>query len=311
MIRISIPSLSGFFVATSVLLASCSQVELSPAVTIAPKAVTVIAYDSLLLDIAKNVAGDRLKVETLIPIGIDPHSFEPVPADIQKLSSAQAILINGAGLEAHLDDILSSLEPSHKIIVASEGLNPRSIEQTDEHGGEIDPHFWFDPNLTIRYVENIRDGFSSLDPEGEDLYARNASAYINQLAELDRWIREQTNQIPPEQRKLITNHESFGYFADRYGFELIGTVLPSVSPGTSPSAMQLTELIKQIKSSNAKAIFLETGSDRRLADQIAAETGVQVVSTLFTHSLSAADGPAGTYLDLIRHDVNVICSSLR
>lgn len=271
----------------------------------------MIALDSLLQDIAQNVAGDRLNVETLIPIGLDPHSFEPVPADIQRLSTSQAILINGAGFEAHLENVLSSLEGAHKIIVASDGLKPRQIEHADENGGEIDPHFWFDPNLTIRYVENIRDGFSSLDPGGEDIYARNASAYITRLTELDGWIRIQTAQVPPEQRNLITNHESFGYFADRYGFKVIGAVLPSASPGTSPSAMQLAELIDQIKSSNAKAIFLETGSDRRLADQIAAETGVQVISTLFTHSLSASDGPAGTYLDLMRHNVNVICSSLR
>ncbi|MGQ9787231.1 MAG: metal ABC transporter substrate-binding protein, partial [Anaerolineae bacterium] len=187
-------------------------------------------------------------------------------------------------------------------------LSP-SEEETHHHEG--DPHFWLDPNNVIHYVENIRDGLSQVDPAGAALYAQNAAAYIEQLRALDRWIVEQVAQVPLEHRLLVTNHESFGYFADRYGFRIVGTILPGVSTGVSPSAQQLAQLIDLIRETGVPAIFLETGSNPQLAEQIARETGVQVVSGLYTHSPSPADGPAPTYLDMMRYNVRAIVEALR
>ena len=151
----------------------------------------------------------------------------------------------------------------------------------DHHHDAGDPHFWLDPTKAITYVENIRDGLSQADPAGKDVYAANAAAYIAQLQELDTWIAQQVGQsIPAERRQIVTNHESFGYFADRYGFTIIGTVVPSVSTGSAPSAQQLARLVDRIKATGAPAIFLETGANPQLAQQVAAETGVKVVTDL-------------------------------
>jgi ABC-type Zn uptake system ZnuABC Zn-binding protein ZnuA len=160
-------------------------------------------------------------------------------------------------------------------------------------------------------VENIRDGLIQADPAGKDIYTRNASAYIAQLNDLDAWITAEVAQIPVEQRLLVTNHESLGYFADRYGFRVIGAIIPSVSTSASPSAKQLAALIDKIKASKAPAIFLETGSNPQLAQQIAHETGVKVVSDLYTHSVSAPDGPAPTYIDLMRYNTQQIVEALK
>ena len=158
-----------------------------------------------------------------------------------------------------------------------------------QHG---DPHFWLDPNNVIYYVENIRDGLIAADPVGKDIYLRNAAGYIAQLKVLDAEIQSQVEQIPPEKRLIVTNHESFGYFVDRYGFTIIGTVVPSVSSDLSPSAQQLARLIDHIRETGASALFLETGTNPKLAEQIAADTNIRVVTGLHTHSLTKADGPA-------------------
>jgi len=179
------------------------------------------------------------------------------------------------------------------------------------HHDAGDPHFWLDPNLVVKYVENIRDALSAADAEGAPVYAANAMAYIAQLKQLDAWIAEQVAQLPPEARKLVTNHESFGYFADRYGFQVIGTVVPNVSPMTQPSAQQLARLADRVKEAGVRAIFLETGGDQRLAQQLAQETGIRVVTELYSHSITTADGPAPTYIDMMRYNTQAIVNALR
>lgn len=179
------------------------------------------------------------------------------------------------------------------------------------HHHEGDPHFWLDPNLVVKYVENIRDALSAADPDGASVYAANAEAYIAQLKQLDAWIVEQVAQLPPEARKLVTNHESFGYFADRYGFQVIGTVVPNVSPMAQPSAQQLARLADRVKEAGVRGIFLETGADQRLAQQLAQETGIKVVTELYSHSITDAGGPAPTYIDMMRYNTQAIVNALQ
>ena len=278
------------------------------------QALRVLAVETFLADITQNVAGDRLKVEALMPLGADPHSFEPTPQDVARVAESDVLIVNGAGFEKFLAPLLQNAGGQRLVIEASAGLTPR-VPGTGEGASigddpEGDPHFWLNPINTIHYVEIIRDGLSQADPAGKDIYARNAQAYIAKLNDLDAWIAAQTAQIPEERRLLVTNHESFGYFADRYGFRVIGAIIPSVSTSASPSAKQLAALIDQIKASGAPAIFLETGSNPQLAQQIAGETGVQVVTDLYTHSVSAAEGPAPTYLELMRYNTSQIVEAL-
>ena len=169
---------------------------------------------------------------------------------------------------------------------------------------------WLDPNLVVTYVENIRDGLIQIDVEGTQIYKANADAYIVQLKDLDRWIVEQVNTIPVERRLLVTNHEAVGYFAERYGFEVVGAVIPSMSTDAGTSAKGLAALIEQVKAAGAPAIFLGEVENPDLANQIAEEINVKVVDNLYLESLT--DGtPAATYIDMMKHNVNQIVEALK
>ena len=283
------------------LITACSAVQPSAPIAGLPR---VLAVESFLADIAQNVAGDRLTVETLLPLGVDPHAYQPTPRDVAKVADSDVLIVNGAGIESYLDSLLANAGGQRLVITASAGLTPRPDPQGEHPEG--DPHFWLDPNNVIAYVENIRNSLSQVDPDGASVYAANAAAYIEQLKALDQWITQQVATVQPARRLLVTNHESLGYFADRYGFTVVGAVIPSVSTDASPTAQQMAALIEQIKASGAPAIFLETGANPQLAQQIAAETGVKVVTDLYTHSLSAPDGPAPTYIDMMKYNVSQI-----
>ena len=280
----------------------------------ANKPLNVLAVETFLADIAQNVAGDRLKVDALLPFGVDPHGFEPVPSDIVRVAKSTVLIVNGAGLEVFLDRMLKNAGGQRMIIVASQGLKQR-VPQPGEGGAgaaqaEGDPHFWLDPNNVIVYVQNIRDGLSKADPDGAATYAANAEAYIKKLRDLDTWIRTQVSTIPEKNRLLVTNHESQGYFADRYGFTVVGTILSNVSSSASPSAQDMVQLVARIRATGAKAIFLETGANPQLARQLAQEAGVKVVETLYDHSITNGP-PAGSYIDMMRYNVTVIVDALK
>jgi ABC-type Zn uptake system ZnuABC Zn-binding protein ZnuA len=269
--------------------------------------IVILTSTTFLTDITRNVAGDRVIVESLLPVGADPHSYQPTPQDVAKIEQSKLLIINGAEYEHFLEALLENAGGEREIIEASSGLRLRTDAES-EHG--VDPHLWLDPNNVIIYVENIREGLTHFDPDGSAIYQSNADAYISQLEALGTWINEHVSQIPPERRLLVTNHEALGYFAERYGFTVIGAVLPSVSSDASTSAGQMAELIEQIKSSGTPAIFLDEVENPALAQQIADETGVTVVADLHLESLT--DGPpAATYIDMMKHNVTQIVNALR
>jgi ABC-type Zn uptake system ZnuABC Zn-binding protein ZnuA len=268
---------------------------------------TVLASATFLADIAQNVAGNRVRVDSLLPIGADPHAYQPAPRDAAAIAQSELLIVNGAEYEHFIESLLENAGGEGKVIEAAAGIGPR---EEAEGGHGMDPHFWLDPNYVVVYVENIRDGLAQFDPGGAAVYQSNAEAYIAELKELDSWIRGEVAQIPPERRLLITNHESLGYFADRYGFTLVGAIVPGTSSGASPSAGQMAALIEQIKASGAPAIFLDAGDNETLARQIASETGVRVVTDLHIESLTEG-APAATYIDMMKHNVSAIVEALR
>ena len=285
----------------SILLSACGEIPASDSGETGP---VVLTSTPLLADITRNIAGDRLQVESLLPLGADPHSYQPTPRDAAKISESQLIIVNGAGYEQFLAALLASAGGEATIVEASAGIVPREDAERSP-----DPHMWLDPNNIILYVEIIRDALTHLDPQGEAVYKTNAEAYVTELKELDSWIIEQVEQIPIEKRLLVTNHEAFGYFADRYGFKMIGTVIESFSSDASPSAQQLASLIDQIKSSGAPAIFLDASDNATFARQIADETGVRVITDLHLESLT--DGAtAMTYIDMMKHNSSQIVNAL-
>ena len=276
-------------------------------------ALRVVAAESFLADIAQNVAGDRSSVDTLIPAGADPHAFEPAPRDLAKVTEADLVIVNGAGLEGPLLDTLGNAGGSASIVDASAGLRSRTPQPGEPplDAGQTDPHFWLDPELVKTYVANIRDALSEADPAGAAAYAANAAAYDEKLDALDAWIEDQVARIPEADRKLVMNHASHGYYADRYGLDVVGTLIPGTGTSESPTAQQLGELTRAIRDSGTRAIFVEADENPELAKQIAAETGITVVGDLLDHSLTPADGVAPTYIDMMRFDTRRIVEALQ
>jgi ABC-type Zn uptake system ZnuABC Zn-binding protein ZnuA len=299
--RLAIPALAAasLVVAAVVCVAGCGVPAAGdPRGSGATGASRVIAETSFLADITQNVAGDRLQVSSIVPRGIDPHSFDPTPKDAAKVAKAEVVVLNSPGFEPPVDRLIAGVGSKDLLVIdASAGLP----------GARTDPHFWLDPTEVVTYVDNIRAGLTMIDPAGADLYRANAAAYQRRLRDLDAWIAERVARIPPVRRLLVTNHESFGRFAARYGFTVVGTILPGTDSEAAPSAQGLTGLIGAIKATNAPAIFLETGSSPDIAKQLAREAGIKVITDLRTHSL----GPgAETYLDMMRWNVDHIVEAL-
>lgn len=286
------------------LLSSAMTSCTAPARPAGTDGLQVLAVESFLMDIARNVAGDRFEVETLIPMGVDPHAFELTPQDVARIAEADILIMNGAGLETWLLDIIENNTADTLVIQAADGLDFAA----DRPG---DPHFWLNPLNAKVYVDNIRDGFSGIDPAGKPVYAAKADAYKQQLDALDGWIKGQVAGIPVDNRLLVTNHESLGYFADRYGFKVIGNILDSHSSSAAPSAEHLAELVTIIQESGAKAVFLESGANAELAETLSNETGIRVVLNLETHSVTPAGGHAPSYIDLLRWNTRLIVEALQ
>ena len=281
-------------------------------------AVKVLASTTFLKDITQNVAGDRLTVDSLLPIGADPHAYQAAPSDVAKISESNLLILNGVEYEHFIEPLLENAGGERIIVEATAGLE---AHPAGEHANEAesgagsgheagDPHMWLDPNLVITYVENIRDGLIQVDPDGAEIYKANADGYIAQLKDLDAWIVEQVDTIPEERRLLVTNHEAVGYFAERYGFEVVGAVIPSLSTDAGTSAKEMSALIEQVKSSGVPAIFLGEVENADLANQIAEEAGVKVVDNLYLESLTDGE-PAATYIDMMKHNVTSIVEGLK
>ena len=267
----------------------------------------ILTTTTILADITRHVAGDQLVTESLLPFGADPHSYQPVPQDTKKINESKVLIVNGADYERSLNSLLTNVGDKKELIEVSTGLR---LITNPENEKEIDPHLWLDPNNVIVYVDNIRAGLTNFNPDSADIYQANARAYVTQLQELDAWINGQVAQIPPKRRVLVTNHDSLEYFADRYGFKIVGSVIPGFSSDASPSAEQMADLIDRIKLFEVPAVFLDTADNPALAQQIASETGVKVVTDLHLESLTEG-APAGTYIDMMRYNVTKIVEALK
>jgi ABC-type Zn uptake system ZnuABC Zn-binding protein ZnuA len=232
------------------------------------------------------------------------------------------VFINGAGLELFLEPLLESKEPSAKIVPVSYGIEllrfaegveraeEHSTGETDDHAEDsVDPHTWFDPYNVIAWTRNIEQALSALDPAHAAAYKTNAQAYESRLRELDKWIGDQIAQVDESNRKLVTDHMTFSYFAQRYGFEQVGAVFPGLSTLDEPSAKERAELEDTIRQLGVRALFVSTTVNPEVAEQIAQDTGVRLVR-LYTGSLSEPGGPADSYLSLMRYNVSAIVTAL-
>ena len=295
------------FIFLTLFLNACA----APAPQVDTSKLQVLATTTFLADITRNVAGDRAQVESLLPVGADPHAYQAAPSDVAKIAKSTVLIQNGIEYEHFLEPLLENAGGQRSIITATDGLTPNQMDSEEAPGQKVgDPHMWLDPVLVITYVENIRDGLIQADPEGAETYKANADAYIAQLKDLDSWIRAQVEAVPAERRLLVTNHEALGYFAQEYGFTVVGSILPSLSSEASASAQEIAASVDAIKASGAPAIFLGDVENANLANQIASETGVQVVNDLHLESLT--DGaPAATYIEMMKYNVTRIVEALK
>jgi len=274
----------------------------------------IVCTTTIVGDVVARIAGEGSHVAVLLPVNADPHAFEPTPRDLVLVARADVVFLNGAGLESELDPILEAA--SGLVVALCGGLDLRSLDASDDeeeghdaHSISVDPHVWFDPTYVAAWVDLIEETLIRLDPPGESECRARADAYRADLSELDAWIENRTRALPPDRRRLVTDHAVFGYFAARYGFEQVGTVFPGLSSLSEPSARDLASLEETITSLGVPAVFVGTTVNRTLAEQVAADTGTRVV-TIYTGSLSEPGGPADSYLALMRYDVGAIVTGL-
>jgi ABC-type Zn uptake system ZnuABC Zn-binding protein ZnuA len=291
------------------LLAACDTQPSSVATaTPAARTINVVTTMSILADMVKNVGGERVTAENIIPIGAGPEDYQPTPQDAQKLAGAAIVFYNGHGLEAWLGDLLASAaQPNQPQIAVSDGLAALDVDSADFKQGN--PHFWLSAALGAKYVEKIRDGLIQVDAAGKDTYTKNADSYIKQLLELNEALKQQAATIAPANRKIVTNHDAFPYFAQEYGFTIVGDILGNSE--SEPSAGELATLVGAIKAQQVKAIFSESQFNPKLTNTIAEEAGVTIVSNLYTDTLGDAGSGVTTYVDMLRYNMQEVAEALK
>jgi ABC-type Zn uptake system ZnuABC Zn-binding protein ZnuA len=276
----------------------------------------VVASTSIVGDVVQKIAGDAADVTVLMALGQNPHSYEPTPREIALVEDSYIVFVNGMDLEEGLMGTIENVARTY-IVPVSAGI---AVIEGDEHGhgdhdhAAGDPHFWFDPTNVIVWAENIADALISADPANAEVYEANRDAYIAELEALDLEVRNLVASIPRSQRKLVVDHVALSYFAEEYGFEIIGEVIPSVSDQAEPSARDIAQLADEIREEGVNAIFIGGTAGRglqNLVQAVADEVGqdVQIVSIL-TGSLAPAGSRGDSYIDFVRYNTELIVSAL-
>ena len=266
-----------------------------------------VATFSILGDFARNVGGERVELATLVGPNGDVHVFAPTPGDVKTIAAADIVFVNGLGLEGWIDRLIAASATRGLVVVASWGITPRSGTRAQDRGAS-DPHAWQSVANAKLYVGNIRDGLMAIDAAEKKIFEANANTYLAKLDALDGEIRAAIEAIPSARRKVITAHSAFGYFGDAYGIEFIAP--EGLSTEAEPSARDIAKLIEQIRRENVPALFLENVADSRLLQRIGAETGVRIGGRLYSDALSPPDGPAASYIEMMRSNLRALTRAL-
>ncbi len=279
--------------------------------------VKVVASFSILGDIVKNVGGDKIDLSVLVGPDSDAHTFEPTPEENIILSQASIVFENGLHFEHWMNDLYESSGSKAKRVVVTEGVEPISSaahEDIDEQGSleDIDPHVWHDISNVMVMTERVRDGLMAVDPVNAQYYKENAEIYLARLGELNHWIIDTLKDLNDDQRQLVTSHDSLGYFAKRYGFKVIGTVIPSATTeAEDPSAADLARLIDQIKSTRVKAVFAENIHNKKTIETLSRDAGVQLAPGLYTDALGEPGTAGESYVKMMEHNVRIFAEYLK
>ena len=273
---------------------------------LAQEKLKAVATFSILGDFVRQIGGDRVEVSSLVGPNGDAHVFSPTPDDAKTVLEAKVVFVNGLGLEGWLERLVKASGTKALKIVTTKGI--KDMKGEGGEAGGADPHAWQDVRNAKIYAANVRDGLIEVDPAGRAIYEANAAAYIAKLDALDGEVRAAIAAIPKKNRRIITTHDAFGYFAKAYGMEFIAPL--GVSTETEASARDVARIIQQVKAERVPAVFLENISDNRLMQMIANESGAKIGGRLYSDALSEPDGPAGTYIEMIRNNVKAFSAAL-
>ncbi|MEX2247953.1 MAG: zinc ABC transporter substrate-binding protein [Dehalococcoidia bacterium] len=277
----------------------------------------VVATTVQIAALTREVGGDRIDLTGLIPAGADAHEFEPVASDLTAIEGAALILRHGIGIDDWLDDTLSASDA--RVVTVTDGIDLQrgALEDDaepsdDDHGkGAFDPHVWHDPDNAKVMVRNIADALADADAPSADAYRAAADGYSATLDATKAQIQDIIGEIPPENRKLVTNHDAFGYFARAFGLQIVGAVIPGISTQAEPSARQTAALLDTIERERVKAIFAESSASPGLAEQLARDAGVTIVDDLYGDSLGEPGSSADTIDGMLLANARKIADALK
>lgn len=275
----------------------------------------VAATTSTVTHVVSIVGGDAIELTGIMEPGQDAHAFQPTPKDVAAMSDADLLFINGAGLEEFMHSVMENLGSGVVTVPVSAGIELAKGEEHghegEEHGHshEYDPHTWTSPANVLVWVDNVEHALAGADPANAELYSANADAYREELREVDAWAKEEVAQVPPQNRKIVTNHEAWTYFCEHYGFEQVGAVIPAVTTSVEPSAQELAALAETMRGENVGVIFVDYEVSPTMSESIASETGAKVVR--IWHELSPEGEGASTYTDWLRYNVTQFVENLK
>lgn len=289
--------------------------SLMPAAAQTPDKLKVVATFSILGDIVRNVGGERVEVTTLVGPNGDAHVYSPTPADSRRLTEARIVFTNGLKFEGWIDRLVKSSGTKAVKVETAKGAkllegdhDHHGHDHGDDHGHGIDPHAWQNIGNAKIYVANVRDALIAADADGAAEYRARAAEYLAKLDTLEAEVKSLVGAIPAGRRRIITSHDAFGYFGDAYGIAFVSP--QGVSTEAEASAKDVARIIQQIKREKIAAVFVENVSDGRLMERIAKETGARIGERVYSDALSEPDGPAGTYIDMMRHNIRAFSAAL-
>ncbi|SEA94670.1 metal ABC transporter solute-binding protein, Zn/Mn family [Rubrimonas cliftonensis] len=292
-----------------------SALALSPLAALAGAPLKVVASFSILGDLVGQVGGKRIALTTLVGPDGDAHVYQPTPADARAVAAADLVIVNGLGFEGWIDRLIAASGFDGPVAVASDGVDVLMVEGDAAHGhshghehGDVDPHAWQSVPAVSAYLANIADALIDADPDGAEAYAASRDAYLEELAALEAEIAAAVAALPPGRRVVVTSHDAFGYFARDHGLAFLAP--QGVSTEAEASAQDVAALITQIREGAIPAIFVESVADPRLLQQIERETGARIGGALYSDALSGTDGPASTYLDMMRRNLRMLTEAL-
>lgn len=267
--------------------------------------IKVVSSASIFQDMAKNVGRDKITSETIVPIGGDPHTYTPKPSDVELVSSADLILINGLTFEGWITELIENSGTKAKVVLITEGVEPITSQK---YQNASDPHAWMDASNGVKYVYNISAALASLDPDNALFYADNGAQYNAEIKKTHNYIIEQIATIPTSQRVLITSHDAFQYYGRAYDITL--NAIMGISTESEAQSKDVQRVVKAIRDSKIPAVFIESTINPKMLQQIADDTGVKIGGELYADSIGEEDSDAPTYLSMLKHNTDVIVNAL-